>query len=167
MHLAPAEREGFPLAATVLVDGQALGRVAQIAPGRARKELGLEISVLVAELDLEALHALETGPRKFSDLPRYPSVTRDVSLEVPADLRASELADFFAIQAGVEPLLVRTDLFDLFTDASGEKLAADRRSLAYQLTYRHSERTLEASEVDEAHARVLGALKAAHSVTIR
>jgi len=166
--LAPAEKEGFPLVATLLVDGTALGRVAQIAPGRARKELGLETPVLVAELDLEALHALDAGPPKFSELPRYPSVTRDVSLEVPADLRASELADFFEAQArDSEPLLVSTGLFDLFTDPTGEKLAADRRSLAYTLTYRHGERTLETAEVDEAHARVLASLKAAHPVTIR
>ena len=46
-------------------------------------------------------------------------------------------------------------------------MANDRKSLAYTLTYRSPERTLETAEVDLAHGRVLAGLEKALPVTIR
>ena len=54
-----------------------------------------------------------------------------------------------------EPLLESVRLFDVFTDATGEKLPTDRKSLAYALTYRSPDRTLESAEVDAAHQRIV------------
>ena len=68
----------------------------------------------------------------------------------------SDVAAFFAKQNDV--LLVGFELFDLFADASGEKLPADRKSLAYTLTYRSNDRTLKSEEVDAAHAKIVDAL---------
>ena len=45
-------------------------------------------------------------------------------------------------------------LFDLFRDQKGEKIAADQKSLAYALTYRAPDRTLVEREVNEAHELV-------------
>ena len=66
-----------------------------------------------------------------------------------------------------EPLLVSANLFDVFSDESGKKLSADKKSLAYSLTYRDKEATLTAGKVDEAHARILDALVAELPVQIR
>jgi phenylalanyl-tRNA synthetase beta chain len=41
-------------------------------------------------------------------------------------------------------LLVDFECFDVFTDPSGAKLAADRKSLAYRFHYRASDRALRA-----------------------
>jgi len=64
-------------------------------------------------------------------------------------------------------LLAGAALFDLFADPSGEKLPADRKSLAYSLTYRSSQRTLTAEEVNAAHARIKDRLKAELNVAFR
>ena len=57
-----------------------------------------------------------------------------------------------------EPLLTGFGCFDVFRDPSGEKLAADRKSIAYRMTYRASDRTLKAEEIDGAHKGVVEAL---------
>jgi len=62
---------------------------------------------------------------------------------------------------------VKSDLFDVFADATGVKLAKDRKSVAWTLTYRSADKTLETAEVDAAHARILAALEKALPVTIR
>ena len=112
--------------------------------------------IYVAELALNALQQATTAPVKFTGLQRFPSITRDVALEVPADLPNAKLAAFFS---GVkEPLFAGAELFDVFTDASGEKLASDKKSVAWSLTYQAPDRTLESKEVDEAHGRILKAL---------
>ena len=53
------------------------------------------------------------------------------------------------------------------TDPTGARIPADKKSVAYSLTYRSGERTLTADEVNAAHARLKERLKTALSVTLR
>ena len=100
-----------------------------------------------------------TRETKFEELPRFPGISRDVALEVAADVPHAKFEDFFA---GVkEPLYTGAALFDVFT------LGAGRKSVAWRIQYRESGRTLESPEVDAAHARVLDALKKALPVSVR
>ena len=66
-----------------------------------------------------------------------------------------------------EPLLVGWELFDVFADPTGLKLPADRKSLAWSLTYRDPARTLRSEEVDAAHAKVREALAKMNGVKLR
>ncbi len=156
---------GCPLSARVAVGGQPVGRAIQLAPGRVR-ELGLDCPAMAVEIDLPVLRTA-TGAKKvvFSELPRFPAMTRDVAMELPESVPNSEIAAFFA-QTG-EPLLHSAVIFDLFTDPSGEKVATGRKSVAYTITYRDPRRTLTTAEVDSAHQRVLDNLKLALPATIR
>jgi len=140
-----------------------IGWLAQLHPARARS-LDARNPVFVAELSLSALRQ-GTATAKFEELPKFPSVSRDVAMEMAADLPQGKLATFFASLK--EPLLVKTTVFDVFADETGTKIAKDRKSLAFTLTYRSPEKTLETPEVDAAHARVLAALEKAHPVVIR
>lgn len=146
------------------VGNRVLGWIAQLHPARAR-QIDARHPVYVAELLLSALRQGNTGPAKFEELPRFPAVTRDVAFELPVDLANTKVNTFFG---GIkEPLLVKTELFDVFADPSGAKLPADRKSLAWTLTYRSADKTLETAEVDAAHARILAALEKALPATIR
>ena len=64
-------------------------------------------------------------------------------------------------------LLASVELFDVFTDPTGARVPADKKSLAYSLTYRSSDRTLTTDEVNAAHARLKERLKTALAVTLR
>lgn len=140
-----------------------IGWIAQVHPARCRAA-DARHPVYVAELSLSALRQ-GTGAAKFEEMPKFPAISRDVAMEVAADLPHAKVAAFFA---GVkEPLLVKTEVFDVFSDKTGTKIAKDRKSLAYSLTYRASDRTLETAEVDAIHGRVLQALEKALPVTIR
>ena len=81
---------------------------------------------------------------KFDEIPRFPAITRDIALEVPTDLPNGKLEDFFTTRK--EPLLTAALLFDLFADPTGQKLAPDKKSLAYTLTYRNPTKTLSTTE---------------------
>jgi phenylalanyl-tRNA synthetase beta chain len=161
----PEARPGFLVEAELLAGGTPVGQLAQLAPAAARA-LGLgETPVLVAELDLVPVARGASRARRFSELPKFPAVTRDVALEVPSALPCSDLAAFFA-GAG-EPLLTSAEVFDVFTDPAGSKLAPGRKSLAFTLTYRHPGRTLTSDEVDAAHGRVLESLRTAFPAQVR
>jgi phenylalanyl-tRNA synthetase beta chain len=66
-----------------------------------------------------------------------------------------------------EPLLAGVELFDLFTDPTGAKVPADKKSLAYSLTYRSPERTLTADEVNAAHTKLKERLQTELGVALR
>ena len=153
---APAPGENVALWAQVVVDGQVVGDVGQLSPARA-KALDLRGDVLVAELEVSVLQAVAGGARRFGALARFPSVTRDLAVVVDRALAHGQIDA--ALRGAREPLLAGAELFDVFTDERGEKIAADRKSLAYSLTYRAEDRTLKTEEVNAAHARLKAALQ--------
>ena len=152
------------LAAQIRLGKSKIGICGQLAPARAR-ELGLEAPVLLAEFKAAALTSAREGSRRYADLPRFPASSRDIAMEAPADLANSEIEAVFAKID--EHLLESFSLFDVFADPSGEKLAADKKSLAYSVTYRHQDRTLEQAEVEQAHEKILEILKKELPVVFR
>ena len=165
VEIKPLKDNGtFLLHSELKAGNRVLGWIAQLHPARARA-LDAREPVYVCELLLSALRQGSTGPAKFTDLPRFPGMTRDVAFELPADVPNAKVAAFFN---GIkEPLLISTALFDVFTDPTGTKLPADRKSLAWTLTYRAPDKTLETAEVDATHNRILSALEKALPVVVR
>ena len=155
---------GFLLTSELRQGNRNLGWIAQLHPARARA-IDARHPVYVAELLPSALRQLQTGPAKFEELPRFPAITRDIALECPQDLTHAQI--LAALQKAKPALLTSIDLFDQFRDPTGQKLASDRKSLAYTLTYRAPDRTLETAEVDTAHQALLTALEKALPVTLR
>ncbi len=152
------------LAAEISVGGKTIGLGGMLLPSRARA-LDARHPVYVAEFSLTALEAALVRPVQFEDLQRFPSISRDVALEMPVETTHGQVAEFFGKLN--EPLLAGVDLFDVFSDPTGEKLPAGRKSLAYTLTYRDKARTLETKEVDTVHARILEAVKTKLGVSVR
>ena len=155
-----ASGEGFALGATLYIQGQPAGTVGQLDPEHTQK-LELRGEVLVAELPVSALQAAVPASGNFSPLARFPSATRDLAVVVDRTLNHGQIDA--ALRGAKEPLLAAVDLFDVFTDDAGEKVAADKKSLAYSLTYRAEDRTLRTEEVNAAHARLKEVLQATFS----
>jgi len=166
LEVRPAKENAanFLLTSELRAGNRVLGWIAQLHPARAR-DIDARHPVYVAELLLSALRQGSTGPTKFEELPRFPGMTRDVAMEVPADLPHAKVAAFFATQK--HPLFIGAEVFDVFTDPSGSKIAKDRKSIAWTLTYRSPERTLETAEVDVAHTSILSALEKSLPATVR
>ncbi|MFT5465065.1 MAG: phenylalanyl-tRNA synthetase beta chain [Verrucomicrobiales bacterium] len=160
----PVKDERLLLAAEISIGKTKVGLAGQLWPKRTR-ELDLDQPVIVAELTLKKLASALSEPARFTELPKFPAITRDVAIEAPAELTNQEIADFFGSTG--QQLLESFALFDVFADPSGEKLAADRKSLAYSLTYRDLGGTLESATVDAAHAEILDGLKKTLPVQFR
>ncbi len=165
LQFSPRAREGFALACDIQADGQNLGTFAMLMPARQR-ELDAEGPVFVAELDLPKLRKLAGGRGAPEELPQFPGSSRDLAMEAPASLANAEIERVLATKVK-EPLLAGFECFDLFRDPSGEKLAADRKSIAYRLHYRAPDRTLKTEEIDSAHKGVVSVLTAALPVNQR
>ena len=135
--------------------GGQLSSAKSSAPGR----------VLVAELHADLLLAKGESAKKFRELDRYPSITRDIAMIVPEKLTHSEILR--VIEEPAEPLLESLQLFDVFETRDGITFGPAAKSLAYKLTYRAKNRTLTNEEVTEVHARIREKLKRELGVTLR
>ncbi len=135
--------------------GGQLSSAKSSAPGR----------VLIAELHADLLLAKGESAKKFRELDRYPSITRDIAIIVPEKLTHSEILR--VIEEPAEPLLESVQLFDVFETRDGITFGPAAKSLAYTLTYRAKNRTLTNEEVTEVHARIREKLKRELGVTLR
>ena len=161
---APKDRPSFVLASDIKVDDQNIGVFARLTPARER-ELDFTTPVFVAELDLGKLRKLLIGISHVENLPQFPGSSRDAAMELPLTTPNAHIEAVIGKLA--EPLLVLSECFDVFTDPSGQKIAADSKSVAYRFHYREPTRTLKTEEIDTAHQKVLEALTKGLGVKFR
>lgn len=154
----------YLLTATIHLGEANVGVVGRLAPARCR-ELDLPLETHLAELDLAKLVKLLQQENPVTDLPQFPGSSRDVAMELPLDLAAAEIEN--ALAKFKDPLLVSSRCVSLFSDPSGEKIAADKKSVAYTLLYRSPAKTLKTKEVDAAHQALLEHLEKSLPVTFR
>ena len=80
---------------------------------------------------------------RFREIPKFPSVERDLALVVPKSLNYSAIRD--QINRLKLNKLRDLKLFDVF---ESEKFGADRKSMAINLTFLDEEKTLTDKEID-------------------
>lgn len=115
----------------------------------------------LAELDLTALAQERFLDVSFQGLPKHPPLTRDFSVVFPTSVTWSAIALHLARQYDwVENI----ELFDVFQDAS---LPAGHRSLAFQVTLRHPDRTLTDAEAADIQAKILKGLETHFQARVR
>ncbi len=158
------ENSPFGVALDIVIDGSTVGHAGQFWPNEARS-LDATAAVVFAEIDLSAwLDAASIGS-PYREIPRFPAITRDIALLAPTAVGHSQIVA--TLTGAQEPLLTGVELFDLFTDPTGEKVPTGKKSVAYSLTYRAAERTLTADEANAAHARLKERLKSDLGVLFR
>ena len=163
LEFAPASvkhlREGQ--AGRVLLNGEEVGTL-----GRLSEELAAVYKfrqpVYVAEVHLGALLASGERPARYTPLPRFPSVVRDVSLVAERRVTYGEMRRAI-LALGIEECR-GVSLVDVYEGAS---LPEGKRSLTLRVEYRADDRTLRDEEVDAMHARVVAALEQGFGAQLR
>jgi len=154
------ERDGAPTylhpgqSATLLSGGKRIGSVGVLHPDQAEKWELREPAVL-AELTLDGILAAPSKAARLEALPRFPAVTRDISIECERERAAASLET--EIRAAAGGSLRSVEVIDLFT---GGNLPSGKMSLTVTLRYQHPERTLTGEEVQQSVDRVVAALHA-------
>jgi phenylalanyl-tRNA synthetase beta chain len=163
-----AHREPWlvPGRTAAIVDGAGtrLGVVGQLAPSIADDHgMPQGDAVYVAEIDLDVAEAVAArGDVQVEPLPRYPSVTRDVSILVADTLAAATIRA--AVRDAAPATLVRVREFDRY---QGKGIPDGKVSVSLRLTFRSPERTLTDAEVQAAMEAVMAALRERHGAIQR
>ena len=121
------------ISADILLDRKRIGIMGRVHPKKCSDE------VYVCELSLNALMT-KVKPLKYKEASRYPTIIKDVAFIVPKEMSSSEVETVIKKAGG--RLLSDIKIFDVY-----EKLDNDKKSIAYNLTFMDSNRTLTDEEV--------------------
>jgi len=142
--------------------GRPCGIVAKAHPGLVDK-FDLEgTEVYFFELDLDVLKGLYNATPYFKEIPRFPTVRRDLSFLVSDNIK-NEAVNAFLRKARVANLK-EYGIFDLY---KGKGVPEGKVSVAYYFVFGDDERTLTDTEVDTSMAAVMDGLKKEFLIEIR
>lgn len=108
----------------------------------------------VAVLDMPAIVPLTTFDRKYEGIAKFPAVTRDLSMVVPKNILVGQIEEVIAQRGGRH--LESYELFDLY---EGAQIKPGFKSVAYTITFRNKEKTMEEAEISAAMKKILNGLQ--------
>lgn len=137
---------------------KALGALLVPSPAD-RSRFKLPNDIALAHVSIDALIKIsgELGRRRFSPIPQFPPVKRDLAFWVPAEHAYADIERHLLQR---HELLTSVELFDVFTKDG-------RKSYAFHLEFSHPERTLEAKEIEGIYRSLTASLKKKFHAEIR
>lgn len=139
--------------ANVIYDGVLVGYLGEVHPDVA-DNYKIGEKVYVAVLDMPAVEPFTTFDRKYEGIAKYPAVTRDISMVVPKEILVGQIEDVIEKRGG--KILESYQLFDIY---EGAQILAGHKSVAYSITFRAKDRTLEDKEVNAVMEKILHGLR--------
>ena len=135
--------------------------VGEVHPAVA-ESLGIKKKIYVFTADIDTLQKFAAKKFSLESLPKYPSITRDLAILVDHDTAAGDVEKVISKSGG--KFFKGVTLFDVYT---GERISADKKSLAFTIEFRSNERTLKDEEADEAFRNILAAVEKDFGATLR
>jgi phenylalanyl-tRNA synthetase beta chain len=142
-------------AALALADGTVVGHAGELHP-KVVAALELPARTVAGELDVDALVAASGTPVQARPLSTFPLAHTDVALVVDEAVPAAQVEA--ALREGAGEGLESVVLFDVYR---GEQTGEGKKSLAYRLTFRATDRTLTTDEVSALRDKAVAAAAAA------
>jgi len=133
----------------IYVGDQCIGFLGEVHPDILVR-MDLKNGAYVYEINLDILENLFTGEMLYKELPRFPSVVRDVAFIVGQELEAQKILNL-AMNMNKE-LLEKVSIFDVY---SGKSVPQGMKSLGMRFVYRSSDRTLTDDEASQMHAGII------------
>jgi len=139
-----------------------IGKVG-IPDSKILQQYNLKVNPTVCDLSLHNLRELWQNQKLvYSPPPAFPSMSRDIALQVARDLPAEDLLKTIQKEGGYT--LKNISLFDVY---QSDEVGDNNKSLAFSLKFQSETTTLTDTEVDADVEKILNSLKKAHGATQR
>ncbi len=110
-----------------------------------RENFDMPARALIAEMDMEVIAQLQTPMGAVKPMPRYPAVSRDLSLVMAESTEVGPLLADMAHAAG--SILEDAKMFDVYRSVAVGK---DMKSVAFSFVFRAADHTLTEAEITKA-----------------
>ena len=138
--------------ANIIYEGRVVGYLGEVHP-QVADNYGIGERAYVAVIDMPEIVELATFDRKYEGIAKYPAVSRDISMVVPKEILVGQIEEVIEKKGGA--YLESYKLFDLY---EGAQIKPGFKSVAYSITFRAKDRTLEEADVSAAMKKILKAL---------
>lgn len=139
--------------AQIIYEDTVVGYFGEVHP-LVQEAYGIAERTYVANIDLSVICKKANFTVKYEGIAKFPSVVRDISLVMDKSLTAGEIEKIIRSESGA--ILESLELFDIY---EGERIGADKKSMAYSITFRNKEKTLEESEISAVMDKILKGLQ--------
>ena len=140
--------------ANIIYDGTVVGYLGEVHPDVA-DIYGIGERAYIAVIDMPEIVARATFDRKYEGIAKFPAVNRDLSMVVPKNIMVGQIEEVIEKNGGAH--LESYSLFDLY---EGAQIKPGLKSVAYSITFRAKDRTLEESDISKAMDKILAGLEA-------
>lgn len=138
--------------ANLVLEGKVLGTFGELHPD-VIENYNLGQRVYVAEIDIDLVFENTDETKIYTQLPKYPSTSRDIALLVKDEIFVKQIEDI--IKANSSDIVESYKLFDVY---KGAQIEEGYKSIAYTITYRSKDKTLTDEEVSTVHDKILSEL---------
>ena len=139
--------------ANIMYRGNVVGYMGEVHP-QVAENYSINERVYIAVIDMPYIVEYASFDRKYTGIAKFPAVTRDISMVMKKEILVGQVEEIIEKKGG--KLLESYQLFDIY---EGEQILAGHKSVAYSITFRANDRTLEDKDVNEAMDKILTALQ--------
>jgi len=137
---------------TIMAGDRHIGVIGEIHPD-VMERMELKQTVYICELDLQELIEYAIDGIAYTEVARFPSISRDVAFLVPFTLHGGDIETI--IYENKMEFLENVQVFDVY---NGEGIPDEMKSMAFRLTYRSRERTLTDDDILSEHDGIVNAV---------
>ena len=123
---------------------------------------GINEKVYYAEIDLSKFVKYGKNNKKYTPIPKYPAVERDIALVVDEQIEVGQIENIISKKS--KNILETAKLFDIYRN---EKLGQNKKSVAYELIFRANNRTLTDDEIKNTMEAITKELQVALGAELR
>ena len=139
--------------ANIIYQGKVIGYMGEIHP-EVCENYDMKTRAYIAVLDMPVITEMATFDRHFKGIAKHPAVNRDISMVVKKDILVGQIEKVIREKGGHH--LESYHLFDIY---EGSQIKAGYKSVAYSITFRANDRTLEEKDITAAMDKIIAGLE--------
>ncbi len=138
--------------ANVVYGSRVIGYLGEVHPDVA-ESYDIGERTYIAVLHIPEICAISSFDRKYEGIAKFPAVTRDISMVVPKEMLVGSIEK--VIEKCGKKMVESYRLFDIY---EGNQIKEGFKSVAYTITFRANDRTLEEKDVTAIMNKILSEL---------
>lgn len=139
--------------ANVLVGDTVVAYLGEVHPEVA-ENYNMKTKAYVAVIDMPTVMQLANFTVKYTGIAKYPAVSRDISMVMKKEILVGEVEEIIRKKGG--KLLEEYRLFDIY---EGDQIEKGYKSVAYSISFRAADHTLEEQEITAVMDKILKGLE--------
>ena len=139
--------------ANIIYQGKVIGYMGEVHP-EVCENYDMKTRAHIAVLDMPFITEMATFDRHFKGIAKHPAVNRDISMVVKKDILVGQIEKVIREKGGHH--LESYHLFDIY---EGSQIKAGYKSVAYSITFRANDRTLEEKDITAAMDKIIAGLE--------